>query len=497
MLNDLQQAALHDLITKNKSLYLWSGSFKFFKSMPTPATASFILDSFNRPDLYSYVSKVTGLPLYASKSNMLEYVLDRVYVNINAEKEMIYDGIPVTIQVYGEKIKPAVTMKWSLLNFPAATGISVSLMMWIWGLCTSNQLEDIFARVDKQITESVAKIVQLKTIAEVAAELDTIMMDFAVLTVTHLIVEQYVEYLLVQKYQYDWDNIEIFYTEKFANTNLLYQSEKSLKALALNQIRIADYIAQYGNMAIVDFELSEPRYSEDPTKLRSIIRDIQKEPAIEVKNRALPAMNWFEKQLAEKYWESLAYIGTTRVKCMTVVAHLRTLLLDFALQNAIPGDAIFFMRRDEIINKPQSFIEEAKQREIRYLQNKNVKLPLLLTEEVITNILLPYSKGGKHILVPVSAGVVTAKVKCVKQPEDAICPDNNCILVFPDGDPIYTQYYKHGLGIIYEKGGATTHGAILARESKTPAISLGGQKLALEDGMVVTIDGEAGTLEIQ
>ncbi len=497
MLSEFQQGELHNLIAKHKPLYLWSGSFKFFKSMPTPATASFILDCFNRPDLYMFVAKETGLPLYPSKSNMIELVLDHVYINLNAEKEMIYNSIPVNIEVYGEKIKPAVTMKWSLWNFPAAAGISMGLMFWIWGLCTSNQLESIYARVNQRISESIAKIIKSSTITEVALELESVMMNFAVLTVTHLIVEQYVEYLLVQKFQYDWETIERFYTEKFADRNLLYQSEKQLKEVASNKMRIADYLAKYGNLATMDFELSEPRYNEDETRLRTVIRDIQKEPAPPATQGQLPAMNWFERSLAERYWESLAYIGSARVQCMAIVSHLRSLLIVFASQNAVPGDAIFFMRRDEIVNKPQSFIEEAKQREIRYLQNKNVQLPQLLTDEVITNMLLPYTKGGKHQLVPISAGVVTAKLKCVKQPEDANCPDNNCILVFPDGKPAYTQYYKRGVGVIFEKGGATTHGAILAREYKMPAISLGGQKLALEDGMVVTIDGEAGTLQIQ
>jgi phosphohistidine swiveling domain-containing protein len=153
------------------------------------------------------------------------------------------------------------------------------------------------------------------------------------------------------------------------------------------------------------------------------------------------------------------------------------------------------MRKDELLTKPEAFLKEAEQRSIHFLQNTSMELPSLLTEEVVTNILIPYTKGGKQHVIPISAGVVTAKVHNLKNAENEC--EEGCILIIPDGSPTFAPFYDKGVGIIFLKGGSITHGAILARESKIPAVSLGGQNIHLQDGMIVTMDGEQGILEIQ
>jgi pyruvate,water dikinase len=71
------------------------------------------------------------------------------------------------------------------------------------------------------------------------------------------------------------------------------------------------------------------------------------------------------------------------------------------------------------------------------------------------------------------------------------------ILVLPDSSPKYSHLYPYGAGIIFYSGGVMSHGAIVAREYKKPAITLGGKRLEIPDGEVVELDATRGRIHLQ
>ncbi len=108
----------------------------------------------------------------------------------------------------------------------------------------------------------------------------------------------------------------------------------------------------------------------------------------------------------------------------------------------------------------QLFIIQARPETVHQTKNKNIHISYQLTET--GDILAQGNAVGSKIKVGTAA--------LLKSPEDAVNLDKNTIIVTdtitPDWDPLLKQVG----GIITNKGGRTSHAAIVARELGVPAI---------------------------
>lgn len=97
--------------------------------------------------------------------------------------------------------------------------------------------------------------------------------------------------------------------------------------------------------------------------------------------------------------------------------------------------------------------------------------------------------------VPVSNGIVRARVRIILDP----VADNRLvagdILVTRSTDPGWTPLFMIAGGLILERGGLLSHGAIVAREFGIPAIvGVEGAVRKLVDGEIVTLDADTGEI---
>jgi pyruvate,water dikinase len=98
---------------------------------------------------------------------------------------------------------------------------------------------------------------------------------------------------------------------------------------------------------------------------------------------------------------------------------------------------------------------------------------------------------------PASAGRVTARARVILDPIGASLQPGE-ILVAPSTDPGWTPLFLTAGGLVMEMGGAMSHGSVVAREYGIPAVV--GVTDATErilSGQTVTVDGSAGTVEVQ
>jgi len=113
------------------------------------------------------------------------------------------------------------------------------------------------------------------------------------------------------------------------------------------------------------------------------------------------------------------------------------------------------------------------------------------------DVLIPTSQLEEPILIgdPVSPGVATGKVRIVKSIKDANKVQLHDILVAPYTNPDYVPIMKKSSAIVTERGGRTSHAAIVSREFGIPAI-VGAQNALsiLKDGMTVTVVGDTGNV---
>jgi len=97
-----------------------------------------------------------------------------------------------------------------------------------------------------------------------------------------------------------------------------------------------------------------------------------------------------------------------------------------------------------------------------------------------------------------SPGVVTGRVRILRNIEDGEHLVPGEILVARATDPGWTPLFLKAGGVIMELGGMLSHGAVVAREYGLPAVvNIEGATRRLADGQLVTIDGQHGVVWVK
>ncbi|MCK6505861.1 hypothetical protein L6R53_21150, partial [Myxococcota bacterium] len=93
----------------------------------------------------------------------------------------------------------------------------------------------------------------------------------------------------------------------------------------------------------------------------------------------------------------------------------------------------------------------------------------------------------------ISPGVATGPARIVRSLADAHRLRPGDILVTRATDPAWTPLFLNARGVVLELGGMLSHGAVLAREYRLPAVvNVAGATSVLQDGQTVTVDGGRG-----
>lgn len=106
-------------------------------------------------------------------------------------------------------------------------------------------------------------------------------------------------------------------------------------------------------------------------------------------------------------------------------------------------------------------------------------------------------KGDGNVLqgIPVSPGKAEGNVRVIEDPSGFPRIQEGDILVTYSTNPLWTQVFSKISGIVIEKGGRTSHAAVVAREFGIPAIAgLEGACKLFSDGDRVVLDGDEGTV---
>ncbi|GEM_PF-6464152 len=176
----------------------------------------------------------------------------------------------------------------------------------------------------------------------------------------------------------------------------------------------------------------------------------------------------------------------------------RKILLKIAeklMEEGVLGDReeIFFLTFDEIkeiiINGNTDPVKQIEERKEKFFQSESPP---------------DYILGGKPFEVPagnlehltgetISPGYARGKVRIIRSLDDFFMVEEGEIIVMSNIDPSWSSLIGKVSGAIFEVGGLLSHGAIIAREFKIPAVA--GVKDAtkkLKDGEEVILDATAG-----
>lgn len=110
---------------------------------------------------------------------------------------------------------------------------------------------------------------------------------------------------------------------------------------------------------------------------------------------------------------------------------------------------------------------------------------------------IPRPGASRLIGSPGSSGAATGPARVVRGPADFAHVRRGDILVCPYTDPAWTPLLAIVAGVVTQTGGVLSHAAIVAREFAIPAVLGVPDALdRIDDGDIVTIDGEAGTITL-
>jgi pyruvate,water dikinase len=95
-----------------------------------------------------------------------------------------------------------------------------------------------------------------------------------------------------------------------------------------------------------------------------------------------------------------------------------------------------------------------------------------------------------------SPGAVDGSAYVALSPDHLGQLPSECILVCPSTDPGWTPLFLSARGLVMERGGVLSHGAIVARDFGIPAVVCAGATQAIRSGDRIRVDGSRGNVHI-
>ena len=167
-----------------------------------------------------------------------------------------------------------------------------------------------------------------------------------------------------------------------------------------------------------------------------------------------------------------------------------------------PSD-VFFLRKNEIRGLAEGKFTSCKTEEIKrvveerkaeFLRDENVTPPKFLKGNCELDD--PAQSYKTELTgIPASQGVLTGPVRVLDRIDDIWRVRTGEILVVPRTDPGWTPVFGKIGGLITETGGLLSHGAVVSREYRIPAVTnIPNACRIFKTGQTVTIDGSKGTV---
>lgn len=108
------------------------------------------------------------------------------------------------------------------------------------------------------------------------------------------------------------------------------------------------------------------------------------------------------------------------------------------------------------------------------------------------------TRNSKFLILtgaPASPGISVGPVTIIRSPREIDKIKHGDIMVAPQTNPDYVPAMKKAAAIVTEKGGRTSHAAIVSRELGIPAVvGAEGATIKLKNEMIVTVNGETGEI---
>lgn len=378
--------------------------------------------------------QILGLPYQEITVPILELIDGELLVNLQNEEKTLYkDTIFKYLQQKNFDDTPKLVIDklklFNPLNLINTFNILIKQSVWI-----SNPQKVVdFA---KDLVSSMPEIME-----ENETNIEQVLRDNIWPSVIALgVLSEFFNQLIKQDSGINFSAIHSYISAKQSLQDWFFLSIAEQKRVKDKKLSFEDYIEKYGIRADKDYNLSNPRWYEIKDTIKNRIDGLRG--------------NFSVKFIDENLYRSLnknlqSYIDALiELQILRSEAKRKTLL------------AVDILRRKL---KPKDEIKLGPKNKLTSFSN---------------------SQG-----LAVSKGIAQGIVKHITS-NDQLIPEN-CIGIFPNASPEFSAQYAKCKGMIFLKGGQTSHGSIVAREFGIPAL-IASSANKLQDGIFVTINGTEG-----
>ncbi len=303
--------------------------------------------------------------------------------------------------------------------------------------------------------------------------------------------------------------------------NLTVETNAKLQQVAAGNLALGDFLKDYGHRGIGEFELAQPRWREDTTYLEQLVKSFRQEngkmsgsgdkdtkqqtqqrEAAEVElaelvkdKRSLRKQIESELDFTRRY---MPFRETAKFYLMLGYEQIRRALLELDCRYKLEG-GIFYLLPDELqqLIAGKDLSDVITKRKVERELLLQIEVPDVIFSDALEQIGAPTAAdvAERYRGVGVSAGSASGKARVLLNPLDACPSDRDYILVCPSTDPAWTPLFLHAAGLVMERGGILSHGAVVAREYGVPAVAnIPNATRHIVDGQMLHINGNTGTV---
>jgi pyruvate,water dikinase len=165
------------------------------------------------------------------------------------------------------------------------------------------------------------------------------------------------------------------------------------------------------------------------------------------------------------------------------------------------GRDVFFLHLDELErfeSERDGLLAEIRTRKTRWQSAQRLYPADVIDSRSLDSLGIAHEHAAEQSLegLPMAPGIAEGTVRVVFRPADAGDLPGDCILVCPSTDPGWTALFVNIRGLVVERGGVLSHGAITARDFGIPALACHEATRLLEGVARVRIDGSHGRITI-